>query len=114
MSKDNDTATGICLHGECNNQNSQKGNLCEHGNLWRIHAEVQNVLSEKINSTEDVEKLVEREKNLIISKEEGSSDEIEGVAGVTVENRSFLRINMGGRDYRALFDLGATLSIMGS
>ena len=76
-----------CLHLEC--RNSQSREPCEHGSEWRIY------------STHGT-----------VSRSEVEKDNLEGVAGVSLENRNFLKVELGGCQYQALYDSGATLSLV--
>ena len=51
-------------------------------------------------------------KKVVCQNTEESSDEI-SLAAITPDNRNFIKIIVGGRQYRALIDPGATLSLVG-
>ena len=55
------------------------------------------------------ELVIEEEMEYVISSE--VNDNVK-VAGVSTENRNFLTVNLGGCDYRALYDSGSTLSLV--
>ena len=76
-----------CLHLEC--RNSQNREPCEHGSEWRVY-----------------------ETHETISGNEVEEDNVEGVASVSLENRNFLTVALGGCQYQALYDSGATLSLV--
>ena len=52
------------------------------------------------------------ESEVIETQEESNIDEFQAIAGMCVENRNFLRIKLGDTEYTALYDPGATISLV--
>ena len=63
-------------------------------------------------SRDEKERSVEREKSEEI--ELGEDEDQDLVAGLCGENRNFIAVQLGGQTYKALFDPGAMLSLVGS
>ena len=75
------------------------------------HESVEDVLETIVHVGEGSphELVIEEEIEEVLSSE--VNDNVE-VAGVSTENRNFLTVNLGGCDYRALYDSDSTLSLV--
>ena len=82
--------------------------LAAEGMMQELHEECE--IKERARAS-----CVEKPSSSVIQSENIESEDADGsgVAGMRVDNRYYLTIVLGGREYKALFDPGATLSLAG-